>query len=787
MSSTTDGYLRISADRARPIRDTLAPGSELGLLFIDIQDNGTEPQYLCRALQNSPLAKVRFMLFRWPVLGTSEQGTSERTADHEELTTWLESMASHEALKLFGPQYLGVIRFNIGDEPQLVWHKGRAPDETMQRHLLDRALRVEFSALLDWGHGIWRPRKYHYVLPSGTHSDVFVKISDAFRTPQDVYALTSWMVDRLRDDLTIVADTADLIPLVIQLQNIASTKSWHSVRSEVLDEYPRTRADLFNAIRAGRKSAHALILFSVNASGTYRDTMHDIATSTFKSATEWSMIVLIDKTSAAEVTGYYAKDSENFTTWYGLAIPPSPGPHNPAECKLCTDPDRSQVVLIDPRTFEAVALPGANLIMPDTSAAKAGRLFWTACSEATSVEVLSYPAESPSVAAREKEGLMDLKINTTSLWESQEFIEALRSRLKTLPRDAAAKAMRLCDCIIVSSYDLDLPNFNQVVEILRDYLLIGDVPIISISDLGSPEPGLVEFGQPLIFSAGSVTGWNIRQLLCSVQESWQSQPAAGSPHCLVVHARPTTIRQWQNLASSFERRIFAVWTSYLPEFSPLIDEAALLTRSQASLQSEAAKNFLKTRLAICKPILSWSERLALTVSGAPNPRAILWGLAGDANERVRNESLYGTRIDAISAYAAIGSAMQSARQLSERSDPRWPMFDLDSISRSYFDGIIVSSILRWARPGETWWGANARDQRTSITSLVKRTQNLHDQVVLFPELLLAAAQGKLPRAATQEMIDLIDTTVTAWPADTDAGPITLGKELVRVQSLNSTP
>ncbi|WP_155943376.1 hypothetical protein [Mycobacterium sp. UM_WGJ] len=723
------------------------------------------------------------MLFRWPALGPTPSGNADNNTELDVISAWLAAMANHEVLKLFNPQHLGVIRFNIGAKPQAIWHGGTAPEETLERHLLDRALRVEFRALLDWGHGIWRPQKYHYVLPSGTHSDVFVKIFDAFRTTQDVHALASWMVDRLRDDLTIIADTADLIPLVVHLQAIARSRGWQSIKTEVLDEYPRTRADLFNAIRAGRKSANALILFSVNASGTYRDTMHDIATSTFRSATEWSMVVLVDKTSTPEATGYYAKDSEEITTWLGLAIPPKPSPHNPTECKLCVDPDRSQVVMIDPRTFEAVALPGANLIMPDTASAKASRLFWTACSDAGSIEFLSYPADSPSLAAREKEGVMDLKINTRGLWASDGFIRALVSRLKILDRDSAAKAMRLCDGIVVSAYDFETPNFDRVLEILRKYLDLQTIPVIALRALGSPHPQLADLRQPLIFSAGSVTGWNIRQLLCSVQESWQNESRAGSPHCLVVHARPTTFRQWQNLASSFERRIFSVWTSYVPERSPLSEEATLLSRSTTSVEAVDAQEFLMKRLVLCKPTVDWPTRMELAVSGEPDPRALLWGLTGRHDERVRNESLYGTRVDAITAYAAIGSAMQSARQLSERSDPRWPMFDFDSISRSYFDGIIVASTLRWAKPGEAWWGANARDQRTSVTSLVKRTQNFHDQVVLFPELLLAAAQGKIPSAATQEMTDLIDTMTTDWPAGTDPGPINLGKELVRIQSL----
>jgi hypothetical protein len=779
--SDRDGYLRISADRPHPVRDTLTPGSELGLLFIDIQDDSTEARYLSRAIQNSALARVRYMLFRWPALGVAESA-EDKASEIEELTAWLADITQHESIKLFFPHYVGVIKFNIGDAPTIVWHVS-SPSETVARHLIDRALRVEFRALLNWGHGIWRPKRYHYVLPSGTHSDVFVKVADAFRTPRDVHAMATWLTDRLHDDMAIIADTADLIPLAIQLRNFADKRLWRDIRIEVLDEYPRTRADLFQALRSGRKSGRALILFSVNSSGTYRDIMYDIAAATYRDVTVWSMVVLVDKMKPADQTGYYSTDNSEITTWYGLSIPPIATPHSATECELCSHPEKSQVVLIDPRTFEAVALPGANLIMPDVGSAKSTRRFWTACYASSSVEVLSYPAQSPSIAAREKEAVMNVKINTERLWSATEFLQNLKAHLQVLPRDTAAKAMRLCDCIVVSTYDRQLPNFTEAVNILREYLELRSVPIIAIDNLGRPEQQLSTYLQPLLLGAGSVTGWNIRQLLSTVQESWQSQPVAGSPHCLVVHARPTTVRQWENLASSFERRIFAVWTSYIPEQSPLGDEAVLLSRSKGSVRGEEATAYADRRLTVCQATTDWASRLKRVIDGAPDPRAVLWGLTGESTERVRNESLYGTRVDAITAYAAVGSAMQAARQQSDRTDPRCPMFDFDSISRSYFDGIIVASILRWAKPGESWWGSNARDQRVAITSLVKRTTNLHDQVVLFPELLLAAAQGKVPGSAAADMVALIDAIVDEWQGGIDRAPIMLGKELLRIQSL----
>lgn len=761
------------------------PGSELGLLFIDIAGDSVAPAQISRAIQNSPLARVRYLLFRWPHVGISPTGSTERVAAAERIRTWLQQVDSMESVALFSPKHLGVVQFNVGEAPDVYWAAEPPPDAQTERTLLDRALRAEFRALLDWGHAVWRPKRYHYVLPSGTHSDVFVKVADSFRTPQDVRVMATWLVDRLSDEMTIIADTADLIPLIIYLRNMAHSRGWQAIESAVLDEYPRTRADLATALRGGRRSAKALLLLSVNASGTYRDVMCDIARSIYRSATDWSMVVLVDKTRQATRSGFYTADGEEITTWYGLAIPPLKSPHTSSECSLCVDSERSQVVLIDPRTFEAVALPGANLIMPDTAAARSTRVFWTACSNSGSVQVLSAPAESPSIAAREKDGLMNLKIDTETLWQSDGFLQALTDQLNSYPPDQAARFHAgQTDCIVVSSFDRALPHFDDVIRLVRETFSVPQgAPVIEVHELGRALSELGQFRKPLIFSAGAVTGWNLRQLLITVQESWESQPSAGDASCLVVHARPATVRQWENISSSFEGRMMAIWKSLIPAASPLREEADLLSELEPTDLTTTAQQFRDERLKVCNPPqgMSWNERLAGIGAGEPDPRSVLWGISADTQQRVRNESLYGTRVDAITAYAAVGAAMQSARQQSGRTEPRWPMFDFDSISRSYYDGIIVASILRWSSAGESYWGANARDQRASISGLVKRTTRLADQTVLFPELMLAAAQGKIPRAGVNELVELVQAIAADWPSHIPRGPLELGVALVKTQ------
>jgi hypothetical protein len=53
--------------------------------------------------------------------------------------------------------------------------------------------------------------------------------------------------------------------------------------------------------------------------------------------------------------------------------------------------------------------------------------------------------------------------------------------------------------------------------------------------------------------------------------------------------------------------------------------------------------------------------------------------------------------------------------------------------------------------------------------------------VLFPELLLAAAQGKIPRAAVDELADLVQALAENWRQGIGRGPLELGAALVETQ------
>jgi hypothetical protein len=72
------------------------------------------------------------------------------------------------------------------------------------------------------------------------------------------------------------------------------------------------------------------------------------------------------------------------------------------------------------------------------------------------------------------------------------------------------------------------------------------------------------------------------------------------------------------------------------------------------------------------------------------------------------------------------------------------VFEMPAIVRSYYDPMILAAVLRWLQPHEAWWGVDISDEGAVVDSMLDRA-TLEHKLILVPELLLAAAQGKLNR------------------------------------------
>jgi len=95
------------------------------------------------------------------------------------------------------------------------------------------------------------------------------------------------------------------------------------------------------------------------------------------------------------------------------------------------------------------------------------------------------------------------------------------------------------------------------------------------------------------------------------------------------------------------------------------------------------------------------------------------------------------------------------------------MFDMGRIVRSYFDAVIICSMIRWMLPGELWWAERDEKEevRASVQFLLNQAADHGEQVLLVPELLLACAQGKIPQHAHKDVRDRAEQLLQEWPTD----------------------
>lgn len=765
----TDGYVRISTKRTRPTRTNLVSSSANGLLFVDI-DGDADVDRVVRALQHLALPLTERVLFRWPEINNPPEKINN-------IQEWLIAIRKSELLTTSGSPRLGVVVFSVSSNPSITWaseseSKVESPSDSLLTVLTDRddssdeiilirALRAELRSLLEWGHAIWQPRNYHYELPSGDHTDSFIRIADAFRTLRDVEAISTWFTPYLSDGVAIIMDSASLIPLATELKSIAIRAGLTIAGVETLDEYPRTKLDILQAILSVGAHDQILTIMSVSASGRYLDLIHD-ALSVFDQS---KLIIIVDKQADMESASLTPRALGDVDMCCLLGFGRMTTKLAGERCELCTQHEISQTVRIDPRSFEAVALPDVQLMMPDYEAAVASRDFFTACDKLEAIEISTYSEEY----VRSKSGPMGVRFLLDRLIANTDFQKLLTHKIQKLPKISY-------DHLIISAKDLARPGFQSVIDSTCTHYSISTEAITSveIDDQGYATyegDALATARHALILSVGSVSGWLLRRLQLVAQDAWQKANKPGKLTAIVVHAQSATEREWENLFQSFERRLYALWHMYLPsQHSPIFEESELLSNLDFSHTKFENNSFSVEASAFV------ANRKSLnSARKGPGPD-VLWGSSNTS--QIRNQSLYGLRLSAVATYAAVGSAMQAKRKLVKNTDPRWSVFDFSSISRSYYDGLLVSCMLRWTLPHEVWWGRDPHARLTAVLALVGGTRELADQLVLFPELLYAAIQGKIPEEVIGQMCQEIVTETGSWHRE-DRLPIAVGVHLLQ--------
>ena len=550
---------------------------------------------------------------------------------------------------------------------------------------------------------------------------------------------------------------------------------------------------------------HILGIQTVSSSGNLLMTVVDELERVSQSrGLDYTLDVLVNRREQDETCNRFSPANKARTvTWLGLGA--AAESRSAASCELCNNPQKAQLVAIDPQTYGVMALPAPHLVMPDIEYADKASPFWerVASRKARAIEVNPHPR---SRVARGRQVALPVRPIFELIAEPDGLREMVKQRLRQFePNDEALENIRRTGLVVASADDFataarpkvagggEVDQGSGLRAVLEGLGLDSSVPIVADDHpaLSSKIEALNSDEAVLLFSWGSVTGLTLRRLKLSLAKALQNQPGDRSVNGLVFHSRPSTPREWEALQNQFRPNVLLdLWTSCFPWESPLADERRLLDRVDLSLQqlSTSAQVFLDLRqqfLNLHQVHMNaeddWSTRFEAGVE-APHPEHIFWGMSRDDlhQTHVRGRSLYGKDLDCLTAYASIGAVVNFTR-LNERpaAAPRWVMFNLGRLVRSYFDAIITCSVIRWLRPGELWWGGDRDDPdsvRDSVSFLLDQLsyekedeesdlEAVGEQVLLVPELLLACAQGKIPTSAHDLVCEKAKTISRKWPDD----------------------
>ena len=769
MAERRDAYalLPFQPDRTQRADDTGG-----GLTFFDVADWATTVETVAGYLRTVPLDLVgrpNWVLARW---GHKDQGWTPPEEAANALQAILEAMGS--AAKA------GVIVFEVAAPPTIVWSH-RSEDSTGHEPvLLARARAIEMAAFLDWGHALWRPDAYHYVLPSRKHTSTFIRLADAFQDSRAAPALATWLYGGLNPEArtTVVMDIGTLMPVVGELRRAAERHGRVSHSSAgiagvlSLDRYPSSSLGLHTSLLGISPDSPMLGLMSVSDSGGFAQRLLNALTALGAPTVRIEQFVSRQQSSAAAIPvdppppriieaplpmqTIEAPPPQRTieAPWLGLGETESAEPDG-QPCRLCQNERTARLVTIDPRAMSALVLPEPDLIVPDIFDARRNASLWEAYRHAPDGAVnLVEPTGTrpPPESVRAQEELIFFEPALLAKASPATLIENRLAEFKRYPKRGREDTMRdlvqhtrelVASRASVVMYDtkerhlFTNDQWQALAETLSKHDFVSDdadwIAYTPESDRDAPDrPPSADSPEVLILVLGARTGLTCQRMFLTARQQWPNAIF----QCLVLHAHPDNDRLWASIRNNLtdadgNKRLLALWLSHLPSWSPLVTERnTYLAANTQGLDTPQ----LQARLD--------------ELEGGPAPELTLLGRAGPI---LLPHSYFGHELGSRETLCAVGSAMQSARiQASQRGAPYWARFDLRRVLTSYFDGLIHACILRWCETQEAWWGPYSRDCCDVLQHL--EGQNF-DFGLLLPELLLAGAQEKLPREGVAQVLE----------------------------------
>jgi hypothetical protein len=699
-------------------------------------------------------------VFIWP-----ELLTDANQAEHRALATDFMVEAIDRSDALGSPHTVSMILHRFGGSPDIET-RSLVRDSDPPEQLADLARSVQLHSLMAEGGAVIAPANHHFRLPSGNHARSFIRLANMIRSPGDLWSTASWLAPRLGPGVGIVIDTTTLAPVAAQLESLADRAGVELGPTVVLDRYPRSRLEVSRAVESAGDRGAAMAVLSVDSSGVTRSHFEEAMQNYIPG--RWTIDVIVEARADSKLVPS-GSDPQRLV-W--TEVDSAPLSEDATVCAHCRDADIAHVVRIDERTFMPLAEPSPAIYMPSTDQS-VNSSFWELADRSGAIELEALPADDN--LARAERTPLGVKIDFGKLTADLDAIAtSIGNRIAEVGSSGAWKSteqarfdeyvgMVLERCrvsTVVLCPAADAPC-DDAVRATLEVLGVGAKRVHYDADALQSDPDRSGDDVVLCYSLGSVTGSSLKRLRVRATDAYAGLEPVINGFCL--HARPPSDVEWAAIRNSFKPyAVAALWHSYLPWSSPLRDELELLDRS--GVGGPAISNRMR-----------YLADTAREMVGGEYAETALWG----ANENyggqahLRERSLYGYELRANAAFAAVGAAIHANRlRHGRRETAQRFMVDLPKVSRSYFDAVLMASVIRWTKPGEAWWGADRSEEAETMRTMLRFGGSTSEELtVIYPELLIGAALGKVPVAAIEELkASLRETRHRYPPGAADAGP-----------------
>jgi hypothetical protein len=551
-----------------------------------------------------------------------------------------------------------------------------------RKKVLSNARAVELAGRILRAGALRRARGAHFVLPSGSHADQFIRLADTLRGALAVERLVDWIAPLVTKESVVLLDSWTITAIESELR---SRFQRGSLRTFTYDQYPDDRQsrrllDVVASTATSSSRPHVLALLSVVSSGEMLARVR-FALDEAVPHIEKRYLSLV-KTAPSEV------DIEQFVHI------PSVSQYRVqagAACNLCRDGDRRELIEIDRSTYSPKVSGYTQPVMLTAGAATQHRSLWEACSAAAAVTV----HRTDPVTQRH----LHVYFDVARLLGHATFRRAAIQRIRlTVPHaDLILVPKHQATDSLVALAEEALPN-ARVVSFAKS--------LDETSEIEQIRAALSGRRAILVLDDVLIQGRTMRRVHRTLQELALALPEDARPHKdyqifgSVILSRPAYESVQRGIEQSFHQgrpdTFFAVHSIVAPaEPCPWCAEEQLLEQAEEwPAEHENARRVARARLEQLRS--SRDSGLAFGLAFCDRDG----NLSQRSNERITLHSLFGEELSEVTAYCAVSCTMNQLRDQTnsrgfDRNAAGW-CWDVTRIVSAYHDPLLQIAFLRAA-------------------------------------------------------------------------------------------